>query len=203
MNGLPWHALGLHAFGFFLRLLLEEVVQNWSKLLEVVIRYREPARCANLMNVYNDDRPGTGYAVDVVLGNELVKAWRAVLVHTPCTKHPQDPWRSIEGIEHDRDAVVAGLVQMRDGLVPAAREFLVPECSAVKYAEVLSALGRYVDMTFTGKRCGRYPEHLLFEDPFYQGLVILLACCLDPYCFLRAHFWNLFEERAHAAVSMV
>jgi hypothetical protein len=47
---------------------------------------------------------------------------------------------------------------------------LVPEGFAVEHAEVLAAFGRDVDVAVAGEGCCADEEHLLVQNPLYEGL---------------------------------
>jgi hypothetical protein len=131
---------------FSVGLLLEEVVENRPVVLEILVRNRKAARRADLMDVDDDNAAGARYTVDFLRLNKVLERWCAALKHSTVPKQPHDPGRALKGIQHDGHAVVAGLVDMRDRLVAAAGEFLVPERFTVEDPEVLAAFGRDIDV---------------------------------------------------------
>ena len=145
-----WHALRFDALGLLLCLLLEEVVENRSEVFEVIVGYRKATRSAYLVHVDNNDRSRTRDAIDIVLSDEVFKPRSAVLMHSPLPPQPQNPRRTIESVEHDRDAVVAGFVEMCNRFVAAAGKLLIPEGLLVQHTKVLAALGRHVNVPFAG-----------------------------------------------------
>jgi hypothetical protein len=70
-------------------------------------------------------------------------------------------------------------VQVADGLTPTSCQFHVPERFAVEYPEVFAAFWRDIDMHLPGKRRCRYPEQLLFQNPWDQRLWYVLI--EDPH----------------------
>lgn len=94
---------------------------------EGVERHRVPARRAHQLNVEPDDSPGSGlvlgcreaeYVLHGVLAfQNFVELGRTALKDLAFSKEAQDPWRTLEGLEHDRHSTVAGLVYMGYGLV--------------------------------------------------------------------------------------
>jgi hypothetical protein len=72
-----------------------------------------------------------------------------------------DPGWSLVGIQHDRHSIVAWFVDVRDGLVAAACQLMVPEGLAVQDAEVLAAFGRDVHVSLARERRRADEEHLL------------------------------------------
>lgn len=126
---------------FPLRLLLKEVIENRSVVFEVIVRNREAARGADLMNVNNDDTASARNALHMVLFDKVVESRRAVLKHSTVAEQSHDPGWSLVGVQHDGHSVVAWLVDVRDSLVAAACQLMVPESLAVQDTEVLAAFG--------------------------------------------------------------
>lgn len=131
---------------FSLCFLLEEVVENGPVILEIIIRHGEPARRADLVDVDDDNATSAGNAIHFLRLDELIEPRRSVLDHAAVAEQPHDPGRAFESVQHNGHTVVAGLVDVGDGLVAAAGELLIPECFAVEHAEVLAAFGRDIDV---------------------------------------------------------
>lgn len=129
-----------------LRFLLEEVVENGPVILEVIIRHGKPARRADLVDINDDDTPRSRNTIHFLRLDKLIETRCSVLNHAAMAKQPHDPRRAFESVQHDSHTVVARLVDVRDGLVAAAGELLVPEGFAVEHAKVLAAFGRDVDV---------------------------------------------------------
>jgi hypothetical protein len=140
------------AGGFSLGFLLEEIIEDGPVVLEIIVWHGKPARCADLMDVDDDDATSAGYGLHFLGLNELVEARRTIFDHSTVAKEPHDPRRTLESVQHDGDTVVARLVDVRNRLVAAAGELLVPERLAVEHAEVLASFGRDIDVAFTGQR---------------------------------------------------
>jgi hypothetical protein len=181
---LLWHAIRGVAGGFPFGFLLEEVVEDWPVVFEVVVWNGEAARRADLMYVNEDDAAGTGDAIHFVGFDELIEARSTVFENSAVPEQPHDPGWSFESVQHDRYAVVAGLVDMRDRLISGTGEFLIPERLAVKDTEVLAAFGRDIDMTVARQRCRADEEHLLIQDPLDERL-----CCVSGCCARKVELW--------------
>jgi hypothetical protein len=165
------------AGGFPFGFLLEEVVENRSVVFEVVVRNREAARRADLVDVDEDDAASTRDAVHFVDFDELVEAWCAVFKYSAVPEQSHDPGWSFESIQHDGYAIVAGLVDVRDRLVSGTGELLIPERFTVEHTKVLAAFGRDIDMTVARQRCRADEEHLLVQDPLDERLICVSVCC--------------------------
>jgi len=101
-------------------------------LLELVVGDRETAGGADLVDVDEDDAAGAGDGVDVVLLDKVGELGGAVLKGAAVAKEAQDAGAALKGVEHDGDAAIAGLVEVRDGLVAAARQVEIPEGALVE-----------------------------------------------------------------------
>lgn len=92
-----------------------------------VKRHGVPARRADQLDVEPDDstrsrlvlgRREAEYVLHRVLAfQDFVELGRTAFEDLAFSKEAQDPWRTLEGLEHDRQTTVAGLVYMGYGLV--------------------------------------------------------------------------------------
>jgi hypothetical protein len=158
---IPRHTIRRMAGRLPLRFLLEEVVEDGSVVFEIIVRDREAARSADLMDVNNDDAASPRNALHLVLFDKVVERRRVLLEHSAAAEQSHDPRRSLVGIQHDRHSVVAWLVDVRDGLVATAGQLVVPEGLAVQDAKVFAAFGRDVHVSVAGERRCADKEHLL------------------------------------------
>lgn len=59
---------------------------------------------------------------------------------------------------------------MANRLTPTPREIHIPKRLIIDETEILSSLGRYIDVARGGERSRGYEEHLLLEDPVVDVL---------------------------------
>lgn len=102
-------------------------MQRGAIAREIVRGDRIPTAGADLEDIHDNDTPRAGDDLDALAGDEVIELLGAVLQHPPFSVDPQDPGRALKRIEHDGDAAVAGLVEMRRRLDPRARQVHVPE----------------------------------------------------------------------------
>lgn len=146
---------------FPLRLPLEVVIEDGSVVFEVIVRNGEAARSADLMDVNDNDAASARDTLHLVLFDKVIESRRVLLKHSAVAEQSHDPGWSFVGIQHDRHSVVARLIDVRDGLVAAAGQLMVPEGLAVQDAKVFAAFGRDVHVSITRERCCADEEHLL------------------------------------------
>jgi hypothetical protein len=185
------HALVGLALDKLVDALLEKLVEGVSVRLEVKVGHRVSARGADLVDVDEYNGPGSGDGLDVVLLDKVVEGGSRVLEDATVAKQAEDARRAFKGIEHDGDAAVAGLVEMRDGLTPGSREVHVPKGLVVHEAEIESTFGRDVHMSRLGEGSRRNPKDVLLQSPgsdeARDGLEELAHgrlgyCCIPTSC---------------------
>lgn len=132
-------------------------------LPKLIQGYRIPARRPYLMDIHHNNGPGARQNFDIVLLDPGVKVRSAVLEDGALAPETDDLGGAIEGVEHDGDAPIARLVDVRDGFVAGTGEVHVPECLLVRDPEVRASLRGDVDMAAATKRGTGYPE------PFDMG----------------------------------
>ena len=159
VRDLPRHAFRRIAGGFPLRFLFEVVIEDGSVVFEVVVRDGKSAGSADLMDVNDDDAASARNTLHLMLFDKIIESRSAIR------------W-SLVGVQHDGHSVVAWLVDVGDGLVAATCQLMVPEGFAIQDAKVFAAFGRDVHVSLARKRRCADEEHLLVQDPLYEGLLV-------------------------------
>lgn len=163
-------------------LLLKKVVEDVAMANKVIIRHRKPTTRAHLLHLHHNNTPRARNQLNpppslpfsliclpIPLPHKLLKFPRPVLQTPPPPPKTNDLGWSIKGVEHDTDTCVAGFVQVADGFVAAAGEFLVPELGRGGDAEIGAAFGGDVDVARRGEWGGGDVEEVLGQDPGDEG----------------------------------
>lgn len=123
----PFDAVGAIASLFGGDALLKELMQRGAIAREVVRGDGIATARADLEDIDDNNTPRAGDDLDALAGDEVVELLGAVLQDPPFSVDPQDSGRAFKRIEHDGDAAVARLVEVRGRLDPRARQVHVPE----------------------------------------------------------------------------
>jgi len=125
-TGAPVHTLRSVSCFELPSLLLEEVVQHRAEFFEVVEWHAEAARRADLVYIYNDDRPRARERLHLVRVDEGRELLGTMLENPTVAPKPHYLWRACEGIELNGNSAVAGFEQMTDGFIAATAKVHIP-----------------------------------------------------------------------------
>lgn len=124
------------------------------------------------MDVNDDDAASARNTLHLMLFDKIIESRSAILKHSTVAEQSHDSRWSLVGVQHDGHSVVAWLVDVGDGLVTATCQLMVPEGFAIQDAKVFAAFGRDVHVSLARKRRCADEEHLLVQDPLYEGLLV-------------------------------
>jgi len=140
-TGAPVHTLRSVSCFELPSLLLEEVVQHRAEFFEVVEWHAEAARRADLVYIYNDDRPRAWERLHLVRVDEGRELLGAAFQHSTVAPKPHYLRRASKGVELNGNSTVARFEQMADGLIAATAKVHIPLTSisiATSYLWALS-----------------------------------------------------------------